>query len=433
MTATFVQLRDSLIRRLEHTFRSLKQRNYRLYFFGQGISLIGTWMQRMAMSWLVYRLTGSAFSLGTTEFAAQFSAFLLTPIAGAMLDRYDIRRALLITQILAVVHSLVFALLTWFEVIVFRHVIVLSVLLGFINAFDMPGRQSFTIDLVEHREDLGNAIALNSTIFNLARLLGPTFAGMTIALVGEAPCFFLNTLSFLPILYALHRIQPASGSRRKARVPILQGIREGWAYALHSPAIRTILSELSLISLVGMPYVVLIPVVAKKVLGGGASTFGFLMGALGLGALTGSLFIASRERVRDLARLIPRFFGLFGAGLALVALSDRLALSLPLMAITGFAMIVGWSSSNTVLQSIVDDDKRGRIMSLYTMSFMGATPLGGLAAGLLADRYGAPTTLFGCGVICACASWLLGSRLRSIQTEKSQTSCGTRENLRRDG
>jgi len=420
MSATIVQLYQSLYGRLAYTFRSLKQRNYRLYFFGQGISLIGTWMQRMAMSWLVYRLTGSAFSLGTTEFAAQFSAFLLTPIAGALLDRYDIRRALIITQILAVLHSLVFALLTWFEVIVFWHVIVLSVLLGLINAFDMPGRQSFTIDLVEHREDLSNAIALNSTIFNLARLLGPTLAGMTIALIGEAPCFFLNTLSFLPILYALHHIRPAEGDRRKSRLPIIQGIKDGWKYALQSPPIRTILTELSLISLVGMPYVVLIPVVAKQVLGGEASTFGFLMGALGLGSLAGSLFIASRERVRDLAQLIPSHFLLFGIGLALVALSERLVLSLPLMALTGFAMIVGWSSSNTVLQSVVDDDKRGRIMSLYTMSFMGTTPLGGLAAGLLADRYGAPTTLFGCGVICACASLILGPRLRSIEMSRSE-------------
>ena len=400
--------------------RALGYRNYALFFSGQGLSIIGTWMQQLAMTWLVYRLTNSTTLLGVISFASMAPFFLFSPLAGVFADRHDRYRIIVLTNVLAMLQAFLAAFLTLAGLITVGQIFALSAFLGTLNSFEMPARHSLVIDIVERREDLSNAIALNSTIFNLARLLGPTLAGMTIALIGEAPCFFLNTLSFLPILYALHHIRPAEGDRRKSRLPIIQGIKDGWKYALQSPPIRTILTELSLISLVGMPYVVLIPVVAKQVLGGEASTFGFLMGALGLGSLAGSLFIASRERVRDLAQLIPSHFLLFGIGLALVALSERLVLSLPLMALTGFAMIVGWSSSNTVLQSVVDDDKRGRIMSLYTMSFMGTTPLGGLAAGLLADRYGAPTTLFGCGVICACASLILGPRLRSIEMSRSE-------------
>ncbi|HNV72097.1 MAG TPA: MFS transporter [Candidatus Ozemobacteraceae bacterium] len=409
---------------MKHRFpsmvRALGYRNYALFFSGQGLSIIGTWMQQLAMTWLVYRLTNSTTLLGVISFASMAPFFLFSPLAGVFADRHDRYRIIVLTNVLAMLQAFLAAFLTLAGLITVGQIFALSAFLGTLNSFEMPARHSLVIDIVERREDLSNAIALNSTIFNLARLLGPTLAGMTIALIGEAPCFFLNTLSFLPILYALHHIRPAEGDRRKSRLPIIQGIKDGWKYALQSPPIRTILTELSLISLVGMPYVVLIPVVAKQVLGGEASTFGFLMGALGLGSLAGSLFIASRERVRDLAQLIPSHFLLFGIGLALVALSERLVLSLPLMALTGFAMIVGWSSSNTVLQSVVDDDKRGRIMSLYTMSFMGTTPLGGLAAGLLADRYGAPTTLFGCGVICACASLILGPRLRSIEMSRSE-------------
>ncbi len=404
---------------MEEIFRALRSRNYRLYFIGQGISLIGTWMQRVSTAWLVYRLTYSPFFLGVAEFAGQFSAFLLMPFAGVLLDRWDLRRALIITQVLALVQSLILAILTMNGSITFGQVILLCIFQGVVNAFDMPGRQSFVIQMVDRKEDLGNAIALNSTIFNLARLVGPSIAGFAIGIWGEGFCFLLNSISFIPVILALFAIVPRKVSV-KGRHSLMDGVKEGLSYAFNNNFIRVLLLELSLISLMGMPYVVLMPVVAKEILGGDASTLGLLMGGSGIGALLGALFVASRKEVTGIEKLIPPAFLGFGIGFVIFSQSRFLVLSIILMAFNGFAMIVGWASSNTVLQSIVSEEKRSRIMSLYIMSFTGTSPIGSLIAGSTATYIGVSPTLFLCGAACFFGTLFLMGGIYSISTSADE-------------
>jgi MFS family permease len=403
---------------LAHTFRALHSRNYRWYFVGQGLSLIGTWMQRVAMSWLVYRLTGSALALGVADFAAQFSAFLLMPVAGVLLDRYCIRRSLLVTQVMGLIQAVFMVLLVASGSETLGNVLVLSVMLGCVNSVDMPGRQAFAVHLVEHKEDLGNAIALNSTIFNLARLLGPSIAGVTIAWAGEGVCFLLNALSFFPILFVLWHIHPVENQARPPRQPLWQGIREGLAYSWNRRSIRYILLELTLVSLIGMPYMVLLPIIADQVLAGGPDTMGFLMGASGVGALAGALFMADRQQMAGTQKLIPVSFGWLGVGVILLSMGTTLRLCLPLMVFIGFWMVVGWSASNTSLQAMVDDSKRGRVMSLYVMTFTGAAPIGSLGAGALATHLGAPAALFWFGIACLAGTAMLWPALWHIPSDE---------------
>jgi MFS family permease len=400
---------------LKIIFRSLQYRNYRLFFGGQGISLIGTWIQRIAMPWLVYRLTGSAFLLGLVGFAGQIPAFLLAPFAGVLTDRWNRYHILIATQILAMIQALVLAFLFFIGAIELWHIIVLSIFLGLVNAFDMPARQSFVIEMVEKREDLGNAIALNSSMVNSARLLGPSIAGVLIAATGEGICFLLNGLSYLFVIVSLLMMKVTLRKVKNQDTQVLQGLKEGFSYAFGFAPIRSIILLLGLVSLVGMPYTVLMPVFAKEILHGGAHTFGFLMGASGIGALIGALYLASRKSVLGLGKIIPLSAAIFGCGLIAFSLSRFFLLSLALMLLTGLGMIMQMASSNTILQTIVDDDKRGRVMSFYTMAFIGTAPFGSLLAGGLASSLGAPNTLIIGGVTSVLGAILFARRLSDLK------------------
>lgn len=398
-----------------HAFRALRHRDFRLFFIGQGISLTGTWMQQVAMSWLVYRLTGSAFALGVIAFASQFPTFLLAPIAGVVADRHRRHRIVVTTQSLALVEASVLTVLVLTGTVQVWHIIALSAVLGIVNAFDVPARQSLFVKLVEGPEDLANAIALNASMFNMARLTGPAVAGVLIGVVGEGPVFAINAASYIAVLVSLFRMSAAHDARPERQSRALSHMREGFRYAFGFPPIRSILTLLALTSLLGMPYVVLLPVFASDVLGGGPQTLGFLMSAAGLGALAGALYLASRPSVRGLSRVIVVAVTVFGIGLIAFSASRSQPLSIALLLVTGFGMMVQSASSNTVLQTIVDEDKRGRVMSLYTMAFMGMAPFGSLLAGTLASSIGAPATVMIGGIACLGAAAWFYSRLPAIR------------------
>ncbi len=387
--------------------RALRHRNYRLFFGGQSISLIGTWMTRIATSWLVYRLTGSAWLLGLVGFAGQIPSFLLAPFAGVLVDRWNRHRLLVVTQILAMLQSAALAVLALTGVITVTHVLLLSLFQGLINSFDMPARQAFVVEMVESRADLANAIALNSSMVNAARLLGPSIGGGVIAAVGEGWCFALDAISYLAVIASLllMRLAPRPPRAAEAEAPrVLPELREGLAYVARSAPIRSILLLLAIVSLVGMPYTVLMPIFASQILHGGPHTLGFLMAATGVGALAGAIYLASRSTVLGLGRLIAWMAALFGAGLIGFSLSRSLWLSLLLLLATGTGFMVQMAASNTVLQTLVEDDKRGRVMSFYMMAFMGTAPFGSLLAGGVAHRIGAPATLAAGGVGCILAA-----------------------------
>jgi MFS family permease len=400
-----------------NALRALKHRNFRLFFCGQSISLVGTWMTRLATSWLVYRLTGSTFLLGVIGFAGQIPTFLMAPIAGVWVDRWDRRRVLLVTQLLAAVQSLLLAALTISGHITIWEIAVLSMFQGLINAFDMPARQSFLVQMVNGREDLGNAIALNSTMVNGARLLGPALAGITIAAVGEGCCFLIDGLSYFAVIASLLAMKVAAGSPNKSTAGMLAQLKEGWAYVSSFAPIRTVLLLFVIISFMGIPYTVLMPVFASTILHGGPHTLGFLMGAAGVGAFASALTLAARKSVRGLYRVIPAMSALFGVGLMAFSFSKTFWLSVALMTVTGFGMMQLFAASNTVIQTIVDDDKRGRVMSYWTMAYMGASPFGSLLAGSLAPAIGAPGTVLLCGLGCIIGAiwfWLQIPKLRPI-------------------
>jgi MFS family permease len=390
----------------------LGSRNYRLYFSGQGVSLIGTWMTRVATSWLVYRLTGSALLLGVVSFAGQIPTFILAPFAGVLVDRVDKHRMLVWTQILAMVQSFALAILALLRIITVPEVIGLSLFQGFINAFDMPSRQAFLVEMVDRREDLGNAIALNSSLVNGARLLGPSIGGILIAAVGEGWCFFIDGASYLAVIASLlmmrveRKARPAGEPKRG-----MHQLKEGWRYVSRFAPIRTILLLLALVSLMGMPYAVLMPVVASETLKGGPALLGVLMAATGVGALCGALYLAQRTTVLGLGRVIPATAGLFGAGLAAFSFTRVPWIAVLCLVVVGFGMMVQMAASNTILQTIVDDDKRGRVMSFYSMAFMGMAPFGGLLAGALAHRIGAAHTILVSGCACVLAAAWFATRL----------------------
>jgi MFS family permease len=389
-----------------HAWRALRHRNFRLFFAGQSISLIGTWMTRIATSWLVYKLTGSALVLGTVSFAGQIPTFLLAPFAGVWIDRLERRQVLVWTQSLAMVQSLLLAALTFSGYINVPWILGLSILQGCINAFDMPGRQSFMVQMVEDRADLGNAIAINSSMVNMARLIGPSLAGMIIAVSSEAWCFLIDGLSYLAVIASLlaMRVNVAAVGRKSTST--LTELKEGWTYVAGFLPIRTILSLFAVVSLMGMPFVVLMPIFAAKVLHGGPHTLGFLMGAMGVGALISALSLAARKSVRGLIRIIPISAMVFGLGLIGFGLSRFLWLSLIAVLVAGMGMMQGMAASNTVIQTIVSEDKRGRVMSYYTMAFVGMAPFGSLLAGAMASAIGAPmTVIVSGGAVIVGAAW----------------------------
>lgn len=357
------------------------------------------------MSWLVYRLTGSALLLGVISFASQFPSFLMAPFAGALADRWSRYRMVVAAQTLAMIQATVLAVLVITDVVTVGQLIALAVAMGLINGVDVPARQALMIRLVSGSDDLPNAIALNSSMFNAARLVGPAVAGVLIGLVGEGPVFVLNAASYVAVLWALAQLR-ISREPGRAAGSVLRSMVEGFVYASRSPPIRDLLILLSVISLVGVPYVVLFPVFARDVLGGNAGTLGLMTSCAGLGSFAGALSLASRRTVRGLGPVIAWGSVAFGVSLVGFALSRSIALSCSFLVVSGFAMIVVTASTNTVLQTIVSEEMRGRIMSLYTMAFVGMTPLGGLVGGAIANRVGAPTAVVLGGVGCvAVATW----------------------------
>ena len=408
-------VRQGPFARFSHAWRALRHRNFRLFFVGQSISLIGTWMTRVATSWLVYRLTGSALLLGVVGFAGQIPTFLLAPFAGVWVDRLDRRKLLVWTQVLAGLQSLALAALTLTKVINIHEIIWLSALQGLINAFDMPGRQAFLVQMVEDKQDLSNAIALNSSMVNLARLVGPALAGLVIAAAGEGYCFTIDGISYLAVIASLLMMRVKVAPAKRALTSMLEQLKEGWAYVSGFPPIRTILLLFALVSLMGMPFMVLMPIFASKVLHGGPHTLGFLLGASGVGALISAVSLALRKTVRGLTTMIQISAALFGFGLISFGLSRIFLLSMFLMLIVGFGMMQGLAASNTVIQTLVPEDKRGRVMSYYTMAFVGMAPFGSLLAGGLAHRLGAPHAIMITGAFCVAGSIWFTTQLKPIR------------------
>lgn len=394
-------------RGLRFVLRALRSRNYRLFFLGQGLSLIGTWMQRVAMSWLVYDLTGSAFLLGFIGFLSMLPTLLVSPVAGVLIDRWPKHRVIVSTQVLAMLQAFVLAGLVLTHLITAQNatvlLIILSTFLGLVNAFDMPARQSFVVEMVERREDLSNAIALNSSLFNAARLVGPTVAGALVAAVGTGVCFLINGLSFVPVLAALlaMRVAPHQPrARRHVWLELSEGFRHGFGFA----PLRAVLLLVGWTSLVGMPYTVLMPIFATRVFHGDARTLGYLIAAPGIGALLGAAYLASRRTVVGLGRVIAIATTLFGLSLAGFSFTDSLLLGLGLLVVAGLGMMVQMASSNTILQTLVEDDKRGRVMSLYVVTFAGTAPFGSLLAGSLGEHLGAQSTVALSGAACLLAA-----------------------------
>ncbi len=389
------------------TFRALRHRNYRLFYFGHGLSLIGTWMQRTATVWLVYRLTQSPEILGTVDFSGQIVGVVLIPLAGVFLDRWNRYRVILWTQVLSMVQALVLAALVFGGIITVWHIVVLNMLLGIINSFDMPARQAFVSQIVDDKSDLPNAIALNSALFNSARIIGPSVAGLAIAVFGEGLCYLFNGLSYIAIIGALLAIKltrpqpPATDSEN-----ILTGLKEGFVYTYQSLPIRMVLLLLMLVSLVGFPILPLMPLFAGQVLHGSAETLGWLMAAFGLGALVGTAFLASRNSIVGLEKVITITSITFALGLIAFSLSTTLWISLAIAIVMGFGVIAQLASTNTIVQTLVEEDKRGRVMSLYVLSFGGTAPIGSLLAGHLAGLMGtAPTFILGGVLVLAGAAF----------------------------
>jgi len=390
-----------------HAWRALRHRNFRLFFGGQSISLIGTWMTRIATAWLVYRLTHNALLLGTVSFCGRIPTFLIAPFAGVWVDRLDRRQILVWTQALSMVQSFALAALTLTNRITITDILALSVMQGLINGFDMPGRQSFMVQMIEDRADLGNAIAINSSMVNMARLIGPSLAGLLIAATSEGWCFFTDGVSYIAVIASLLMMRVRPQAQRRKETSTFVELKEGWTYVSQFLPIRTILLLFAVVSLMGMPFVVLMPIFAARVLHGGPHTLGFLMGAMGVGALISALSLAARKTVRGLIRMIPIAAGVFGLGLIGFGLSHSFWLSMLMVLIAGMGMMQGMAASNTIIQTLVSEEIRGRVMSYYTMAFVGMAPFGSLLAGAMAHSI--PTTvtplLHGASIVLTGAQW----------------------------
>ncbi len=392
-------------------FRAFRHRNFRLFYMGQIVSLSGLWMQRVAMNWLVYRITGSPLLLGTVDFMAQIPVLLFGSFTGAFLEGRNLRKVIMICQTISMLHALTLAILTLTGVVEYWHILILAAIIGTSDSFEVPARQGFTIRLVEDEQDLGNGIALTSTLFNVTRLIGPSIAGMVIAVVGEGICFVMNGMAYSATLTALFLMRfkrPLVSEQRKKGV--LEGMKEGVRYVAGFLPLRNYLAAIALVSFFAFPYMVLLPVFAREILGGGPRTLGFLMGATGLGALAGSVMLALRKSPVGLGKIMAVSCILLGIAMALFSQSRLFPLSLLLMACLGFFMVLTLVSCNTLVQTLVDEDKRNRVMSLFIVCAMGITPLGSLNAGWLASHIGAPTTMLAGGIISfAIGFWLLRS------------------------
>ncbi|MGE5099288.1 MAG: MFS transporter [Deltaproteobacteria bacterium] len=387
--------------------RALRHRNYRLFFSGQSVSLIGTWITRIATSWLVYRLTHSALLLGLVGFCGQIPTLLLAPFAGVVVDRWDRHRILVWTQALSALQSLALAVFALSGAITVGWVLVLQVLQGVINAFDTPARQAFVVQMIEDRADLPNAIALNSTMVNGSRIIGPSIGGIIIALVGEGWCFMIDAISYLAVIASLLAMRVSETPPRVSSDSVLEELRTGYRYVTGFPPVRTALILLAIVSAMGMPYTVLMPMIASQVLRGGPHTLGFLMTASGLGAVAGALYLASRRSVLGLGRVMVVATLAFGSGMIAFGLARSLWLALLILPVVGGGFMIEMASTNTILQTITEEHLRGRVMAFYTMAFLGTAPVGSLLAGIVADRVGAPATIVAGGIACiAGGAWL---------------------------
>ena len=398
--------------------RALKHRNFQLFFSGQLISLTGTWMQTVAQSWLVYRLTGSSLLLGSVGFASQIPVFLMAPVGGMAADRFNRQRIVIATQVASMILAIVLALLTLTHMVKVWHIFVLAALLGVVNAFDIPGRQSFLVDMVG-REDLMNAIALNSSMFNGARVVGPAIAGILVAKIGEGWCFFANGVSYIAVIVGLLLMRVDCPARSKSDSP-LEDIIEGFRWVSHTGPIRALLLLLGVVSLVGMPYTVLMPVFADHILHGGAKGLGILMGFTGIGALFGALTLALRTGIKGLSKLISICCAGFGVSLIAFAFSKLFWLSAFLLIPVGFFIMLQMACSNTLIQAMVPDALRGRVMAVYSMMFMGMAPFGALLGGALADRLGAPITVATGGLASIVGAIWFGKQLPVFRGEARQ-------------
>lgn len=396
------------------TFRSLGSRNYRLFFTGQGVSLIGTWMQNIALNWLLFRLTGSPFMLGASTFAGQIPIFLLAPVSGVIGDRFDRRRILIAVQCASMMQAIILAIITLAGVVQAWHLILLTFLLGVINAFELPIRQAMVFDLLDDKRDLPNAIALNSSLFNGSRLIGPAIAGVIVAMAGEGICFLINAVSYLASISAFCAMKIKAAEREKRESRVFSDIKEGVRYAAGSTPVKELLVLIALISFFGLTFPVLLPVFASDVLHGNSHTFGFLVSSAGAGAFTATLYLASRSSIKGLGRIVNAALYALSIGFLIFSFSAVLYLSMAALFIVGFTSIVVIASCNTILQTVVDEGKRGRVMSLYVMAFTGTAPLGGLIAGSISEVTGAPLTLAACGICCLIIAALFTAMLPSV-------------------
>jgi MFS family permease len=396
--------------------RALAHRNYRLFFSGQSVSLVGTWITRVATSWLVYRLTHSALLLGVVGFWGQIPSLVLSPFAGVFVDRWDRHKILVWTQVLSALQSLALAILALTNTITVVWIIVLQVAQGIINAFDTPARQSFVVQMVDDPADLPNAIALNSTMVNASRIIGPSIGGLIIAAVGEGWCFMIDAVSYIAVIASLLAMRV---ERRPVRSPgkMLDELRAGFKYVTGFAPVRTALTLLAIVATMGMPYTVLMPIIATNVLHGGAHTLGFLMTASGAGAVVGALYLASRRSVIGLGRIMMLATMSFGAGLVVFGLTRVFWLALIVLPFVGGGMMVEMASTNTILQTITEEHLRGRVMAFYTMAFLGTAPIGSLIAGIAASRIGASNTIILGGVACMMGGLWLALRLPSLRAQ----------------
>jgi MFS family permease len=402
--------------RLKMMFRSLRHKNFRLFVEGQSLSLIGTWLQMVALTWLVYKMTNSALMLGIVGFAGQLPMFVVAPFAGVFADRWNRHKMLLLTQSFALLQALLLTILVFLDVVQIWHIIILSIILGLINAFDMPIRQAFVFDMIEdHKEDVGNAIALNSSMVNAARLIGPSIAGILIATVGEGWCFLVNSISFIAVVVSLLRMQIKTKPKPIKDFKIYQQLKEGFSYSFNFAPIKNLILLLALVSLFSTSVTLLAPVIAKDYLKGSADTYGFLIAAYGSGALLGAIYLLNKNNVLGLGRIIALAVTVFGISLIFFGFSRIFFLSSILMFFAGTGMMLQIASTNTLLQTISEENKRGRVMSFYTMAFRGMSPFGSLIAGSLGNSIGAPATLVLSGSISLMGAFMFYLKLPALR------------------
>ncbi|MCK9330729.1 MAG: MFS transporter [Candidatus Cloacimonetes bacterium] len=394
--------------------RGFKYKNYRYYFLGQGISLVGTWMQRTALSWYIYTLTNSVFWLGLLGFISQIPSFFITPFGGYIADKFPRIKVLRLSQSLAMCQALILAILVLSQTAQIWHIVVLSFFLGSIEAFEAPIRHSFVVNLIEDKTLVGNAIALNSAMFNGARLIGPAVAGYLVAFLGEGLCFLANGISYIAVLISLFNIRNINQELNIGKTKVLENIKEGYSYLLKHKSILYFIFNIIIFTLFGFNYVVLLPFLSREVLGGDAKTLGMLMSMIGLGALIGAIYLGSRKNSIGLSKIIVNVGHMACIAIFLIAFSKNITLSAVLALICGTGMMMQMAGANTVIQTLVDDRMRGRIMSIYSLAFLGFMPLGSLLSGYLSTLIGVTPTLSISAVICLISGFLMRKKLINI-------------------